>query len=73
MLNKNDRLQEPKWKSNVQWPEGQYLFGNEISTHRHHSKEAAECVCRLFELEGMHHENKIFPVKTWVSEIASQF
>lgn len=60
---------QKQYQSNVQWPKGQYPFGNDISTDKHHSREAAEAVCGALEREGWGCEGKIFPIKTWVSEV----
>ena len=58
-----------KYQSNVRWPKGQFPFGNDVSTDKHRDKESAQCVCDALEKEGWGCEGRVFPVKTWVSEI----
>ena len=57
------------YQSNAQWPKGQYPFGNDVSTDKHLSYQSAECVCAGLEKEGWGGEGKIFPIKTWVTEV----
>jgi len=58
-----------KYQSNAQWPKGQYPMGNDVSTDKHRDQQSAEAVCKGLEKEGWGCEGKVFPIRTWVSEI----
>ena len=61
-----------KYQSNAQWPEGQYPFGNDVSTDQHRNIEIAEAVCKGLAKDGWGGQRKIFPVKVWVTPVISQ-
>lgn len=59
-------------RSHAQWPDGTIASskdGSQVSTDNHHSEEEARGVCNRLELDGYGGDNKIFPVKTWVTPI----
>lgn len=58
-----------QYQSNAQWPKDQYPFSNDVSTDKHGTMDQAAAVCRGLERDGWGGERKIFPVKTWVSEV----
>jgi len=57
-----------KWKSIAEW-DSCHGFENNITTDYHHTKEAAEAVCRMLERDGLGGEHRHFPVKTRTEEI----
>ena len=58
------------YQSNAEWPAGT-ITGKEsqISTDTHSTRQAAESVCRMLERDGFGGEGKIFPLRTWVSDL----
>jgi len=59
------------WKSIAVWPKPAVNLMSEdnSSTDNHHSKEAAEAVCRFLRREGFGGDRKIFPLETRVEAI----
>ena len=67
MRDKNGSL----WSSHAEWPEGVYCsatFGDNTTTDRHHSKQAAQWVCNELERNGFGGDNKNYPIRTWIEE-----
>jgi len=59
------------YTSNAKWPPEAKCWdsGENTTTDKHNTKEEAQGVCLLLELEGWGGEGKIFPLVTWVTEI----
>lgn len=59
-----------KFTSNAQWPKNicPGMYGNDITTDNHSTKEAAERVCKALEYGGFGGDGEVFPLKTWVEE-----
>jgi hypothetical protein len=60
------------WISNAHWPVLNTMKNRpilEFSTDRHETKEQAEAVCTSLERDGLGGEGKVFPLKTWVSNV----
>lgn len=53
-----------QYQSNALWPTGVCfsMYGDNISTDKHSTQEAAESVCRALAREGFAGERKHFPV-----------
>lgn len=58
-------------QSNALWPDGicSSAYGDNISTDKHSTEEAAMSVCSALEREGFGGMRQHFPIKTWVSDI----
>ena len=60
-------LNKQSFQSNIQWPEG--TTPNPITTDLHYTRGEASMVCQCLLANGLGEMGKIFPVKTWVSEV----
>ena len=58
-------------QSNALWPKGVCggMYGDNITTDVHPSEEHAHAVCDGLWCDGLGGERKIFPLKTWVSDV----
>lgn len=58
---------ERYYTSNAKWPSEIKLFVEDnITTDKHDSIGAAECVCAALQRDGFGGQGKVFPVRTWV-------
>lgn len=60
-----------QFQSNALWPAGvcSSMYGDNISTDTHATREEAEGVCRGLRREGFAGEGRHFPIRTWVSGV----
>lgn len=60
-----------QYQSNALWPQGvcSSMYGDNISSDKHNTREEAEGVCRALKREGFGGGCKHFPIRTWVSGI----
>lgn len=60
-------------QSNALWPSGICFskYGDDISVDVHETVEQAEAVCRGLGRDGFGGARKVFPLRTWVSEVRS--
>lgn len=66
----DNQLAQP-YQSNALWPAGvcSTMYGDDISTDRHRTKQEAEAVCRALHREGFGGDRQHHPLMTWVSEV----
>lgn len=58
-----------KYQSNAQWPKGCFDSQNNLTTDKHETLDSARGICFMLEKYGAGGDEKIFPLKTWVTEI----
>lgn len=58
-----------KYQSNCQWPAFTLPGQDDLSTDRHATRGEASMVCQCLLADGFAGKGKIFPVKTWVTEL----
>lgn len=60
-----------RFQSNALWPEGVCpgMYGDNISTDTHDTREAAVGVCGGLRREGFGGERQSFPLHVWVSDV----
>jgi len=59
------------YQSNALWPKGvcSTMWGDDISTDTHSTKDAAVSVCFMLERDGFGGQRQHFPLRTWVSSV----
>lgn len=61
-----------RFQSNALWPDtlrGVSAYGDCISTDTHDNPKAAYWACRGLEIHGFGGDGKVFPLRTWVSDV----